>query len=980
MFAPRNLFAKGLITLVLVSVGLGYSHATEIPGGQVPLAANQAATSDTFDASLFSPLEDLNLLSASRFTTLNHPAFPKYSVRVKKSHFCDGNVSAYTGYIDIEARHLFFYFFESRHDPDHDDVIFWTSGGPGGSSGLGLFMELGPCRVVSENATVYHPHSWNEHANIFFVDQPIGVGFSYAEYGETVYTSQEGGKDIAAFVAIFFEHFSKFKGRAFHMAGESYGGTYVPAFAAALYDQNTKIEKLGMTPVNLSSIMLGNGCTEQLSMWTAYYEMQCLNTTVSPVIDISTCIQMKQAVPRCDAWVRKSCVDTFDMINCRAALSFCDDHILSPIYKSGKCRVHLYHSLCFHILAAGMDPYDLSKPWTIGAYLNSTRIREAIGADPAVKEFRWASLEVGSNFDKSLDIIFPSQFYIAALLERGVKALIYVGDTDLMCNWIGNERMTLDLEWSGQNAFVAAPLREWKVGGEHAGVTRSFGGLTYVTIAGAGHMVSHFSIMTLTSFLSATDMFPKAFSTLVAVFGLCGAALALKRASNLQPGLRVNSQFEPYDTGLFAPLEDLKLLSASEFTTLGHPAFPNYNVRIKKSTDFCDGTVNAYTGYIDIEARHIFFYFFESRSDPAKDDVIFWTNGGPGCSSSLGLFMELGPCRVTQPNATTFNPYAWNENANIFFVDQPIGVGFSYADYGEYVSTTEEAATDIASFVAIFFEHFSQFKGRPFHMAGESYGGKYVPAFAAHVYDLNAKLVEVGMTPVNLTSVMIGNGCTNFGTMTPSYYDMQCTVTTVPRCVKWTKESCEDTFDAINCGAASSFCSETISAPFWNTEQETPDVLTTSPMIRQIAAFLDRPDVRQTIGVDPSLTEKFSSCSNEVGAHFHAGNDFGFPSQLYIAALLERGVRALLYVGANDWICNWVGNERLSLALEWSGQEEFVSQPLNEWTFNGTAAGKVRSSGPFTFATIYGAGHMVPYDKPEASLHLVQRWLANEAL
>ncbi len=37
-------------------------------------------------------------------------------------------------------------------------------------------------------------------------------------------------------------------------------------------------------------------------------------------------------------------------------------------------------------------------------------------------------------------------------------------------------------------------------------------------------------------------------------------------------------------------------------------------------------------------------------------------------------------------------------------------------------STTADAAVDIASFVAIFFEHFPKFKGRPFHMAGESYG------------------------------------------------------------------------------------------------------------------------------------------------------------------------------------------------------------------------------------------------------------------
>ena len=56
--------------------------------------------------------------------------------------------SSYTGYIDIGAKHLFFYFFESRNDPSTDDVLLWTNGGPGGSSALGLFMELGEHSVV----------------------------------------------------------------------------------------------------------------------------------------------------------------------------------------------------------------------------------------------------------------------------------------------------------------------------------------------------------------------------------------------------------------------------------------------------------------------------------------------------------------------------------------------------------------------------------------------------------------------------------------------------------------------------------------------------------------------------------------------------------------------------------------------------------------------------------------------------------------
>lgn len=106
--------------------------------------------------------------------------------------------------------------------------------------------------------------------------------------------------------------------------------------------------------------------------------------------------------------------------------------------------------------------------------------------------------------------------------------------------------------------------------------------------------------------------------------------------------------YESYSDGLFTPAEDLSALSTNEFTTLAHPAFPRYSIRMKKSTDFCDTTVkcvihqllhtkkgpnyferySSYTGYIDIEARHLFFYFFESRNDPDKDDVIFWTNGG----------------------------------------------------------------------------------------------------------------------------------------------------------------------------------------------------------------------------------------------------------------------------------------------------------------------------------------------------------------
>ncbi|KAJ7689701.1 serine carboxypeptidase [Mycena rosella] len=450
----------------------------------------------------------------------------------------------------------------------------------------------------------------------------------------------------------------------------------------------------------------------------------------------------------------------------------------------------------------------------------------------------------------------------------------------------------------------------------------------------------------------------------------------------------------------FAPIGALDILPEASFTALAHPEFPQYGVRIKKSR-FCDDTVNAYTGYIDIQARHLFFYFFESRSNPDKDDVIFWTNGGPGCSSGLGLFMELGPCRlVNAGNGTVFHPESWNSNANIFFIDQPIGVGFSFAEYGETVGTTEDAAKDIAAFVAIFFAHFTKFQGRGFHMAGESYGGRYLPVFAAAVYDQNPRLVKAGLAPINLTSVIIGNGMSDILTLLPSWYELQCSPAStppvqdiqtcvqikarLPRCTKWFKESFQDQFDLINCETAMGFCAATLMEPYYAAGFNPYDLTKNCgesdlcyDEIVEIAKYLNQKDVQALLGVDVST---YTSCSDKVGIDFSINLDMTKGATEYVGALLERGVRVLIYVGTYDWVCNWVGNEAWTLALEWSGHVEFSALPLREWTVDGKRAGKTRAAGALTLATVDAAGHMVPYDKPKQSLEMVNRWIAGQSL
>ena len=99
------------------------------------------------------------------------------------------------------------------------------------------------------------------------------------------------------------------------------------------------------------------------------------------------------------------------------------------------------------------------------------------------------------------------------------------------------------------------------------------------------------------------------------------------------------------------------------------------------NSTLCD-PVKQYSGYFSLTtgAKHYFYWFFESRNDPAHDPVVLWMTGGPGCSSEVALFGENGPCSVSADGShTVTNPYSWNSNASILYIDQPAGTGFRSA-------------------------------------------------------------------------------------------------------------------------------------------------------------------------------------------------------------------------------------------------------------------------------------------------------------
>jgi cathepsin A (carboxypeptidase C) len=162
---------------------------------------------------------------------------------------------------------------------------------------------------------------------------------------------------------------------------------------------------------------------------------------------------------------------------------------------------------------------------------------------------------------------------------------------------------------------------------------------------------------------------------------------------------------------------------------------PDHSIRIKKQDDsICNSHTTQYTGWLDVGPKHIFFWYFESRTAPEEDPLVLWLNGGPGASSMLGLLEELGPCLINEHgNGTIYNQYGWNKAANMLFLDQPAGVGFSYLDKGEPVpSDSFSAAEDLHLFLQTFVSKaFPKLKDQTFHISGESYGvsGSYFILF-----------------------------------------------------------------------------------------------------------------------------------------------------------------------------------------------------------------------------------------------------------
>ncbi|KAH7691705.1 Peptidase S10 serine carboxypeptidase protein [Dioscorea alata] len=392
-----------------------------------------------------------------------------------------------------------------------------------------------------------------------------------------------------------------------------------------------------------------------------------------------------------------------------------------------------------------------------------------------------------------------------------------------------------------------------------------------------------------------------------------------------------------------------------------------------------------YAGYYRLphsnDAR-MFYLFFESRNSK-KDPVVIWLTGGPGCSSELAVFYENGPFTITDNMALEWNDFGWDKVSNLLYVDQPTGTGFSYSsDEHDLRHDEKGVSNDLYDFLQEFFKEHKEYAMNDFYITGESYAGHYIPAFASRVHQGNK--AEEGIH-INLKGFAIGNGLTNPEIQYKAYTDYALEMGIIQEsdykeinkiypacqhaiklCGKSGKTACVSAYTVCNT-IFRSILNIVGNMNYYDIRKECEGSLCYD--FSNMENFLNLKTTRDALGVGDI---DFVSCSTTV--YQAMLTDWMQNLEVGIPALLEDGIKLLVYAGEYDLICNWLGNSRWVHSMEWSGQQNFASSEEKQFSVDGEEAGILKSHGPLSFLKVHNAGHMVPMDQPKAALEMLRRW------
>jgi carboxypeptidase C (cathepsin A) len=422
---------------------------------------------------------------------------------------------------------------------------------------------------------------------------------------------------------------------------------------------------------------------------------------------------------------------------------------------------------------------------------------------------------------------------------------------------------------------------------------------------------------------------------------------------------------------------------------------------------------NQFSGYLPVGTKNMHYWYVESQNNPSTDPIAFWTNGGPGCSGILGFLGEMGPFRPNKDLSLKMNDFSWNKVANMVFVEQPCGVGFSYSDNDDdYHHNDASAATDNYFMIQEFLKRFPERNVNDLYYTSESYGGHYMPTLAKEIVTRN----EAGEYPkINYKGFAVGNPATNFYSTTPAMLDTywghqlvakpvwdafnaNCRDKIIPNMTK-----CDYLITDIMLSVGRGInpyavdypvCTEDSGKRAFGRGQRTWLLNNLfhdkSPAFKKaigleptegyepceedfMVAWINQASVKDALHVKSSIT--WGECSRDIRYEQSDGHDDMTP---YYKFLIDGGYKLniLVYSGDDDAVCGTIGTQ----GWIWDLGYEVKGKMWKTYDFEGQTAGYFSEfkDTKLGFLTIHGAGHEVPTYKPEVALDMFTRYLKGE--
>lgn len=474
-------------------------------------------------------------------------------------------------------------------------------------------------------------------------------------------------------------------------------------------------------------------------------------------------------------------------------------------------------------------------------------------------------------------------------------------------------------------------------------------------------------------------------------------------------------------------LDSWQDLNSSNFTAynrrLSDVSRESHSVKSLPGLSAADAAkIKQYAGHIEVDnsrGSNIFYWLFESKKNAADTPLIIWLNGGPGCSSMDGLWLELGPFRLSG-DKVSLNPHSWHNVGHLLFVDQPVGTGLSYTLKKDgYAKNDAMINAAFYKFLQKFFALHPQLVSSDGNMrtttkiifTGESHAGHYIPSMTDYILNQNED-VRTGKSNnivLRIDGLALGNpwidpynqydvselghglGLVSIGQM----YKLKEQEQNCRRFLNQKSYNQRTCFSLLDGVVDASATGGSLKVLMYDARRFVPNPHVFPPGHEALERYLNRPEVRKAINA-AHTPHRYVECADPPFYALIHQDGVGVTKEL--ARVLNADVRVLIYSGQFDLVCNHISTEKALYQLEWKGLSGWQSAERAVWLASNKPSGYLTSYNNLQsllgkcitdlldasrfqlYFLVLDSGHMVPLDQPKIALEMIDRFVNSQPL